>query len=54
MQRKVAMSHADHIALVTGANAGLGFDAAAQLAERGYGHVILACRTVEKAETARQ
>ena len=48
------MGHANHTALVTGANAGLGFDAAAQLAQRGYGHVILACRTVEKAETARQ
>ncbi|MCH7512061.1 MAG: SDR family NAD(P)-dependent oxidoreductase [Chloroflexi bacterium] len=48
------MDHANHTALVTGANAGLGFDAAAQLAERGYAQVILACRTVEKAETARQ
>ena len=48
------MSHENQTALVTGANAGLGFDAAAQLAERGYGRVILACRTVEKAETARQ
>ncbi len=48
------MSHADQTALITGANAGLGFDAAAQLAERGYAHVILACRTVEKAEAARK
>ena len=48
------MTHENHTALVTGANAGLGFDAAAQLAERGYGHVILACRTAEKAEAARQ
>lgn len=54
MQQEVTMGHANHTALVTGANAGLGFDAAAQLAQRGYGHVILACRTVEKAETARQ
>ena len=54
MQREITMNHADQTALVTGANSGLGFDAAAQLAERGYGHVILACRTVEKAETARQ
>ena len=55
MQRKVTtMSHEDHTALVTGANSGLGFDAAAQLAERGYGHVVLACRTVEKANTARR
>ena len=48
------MTHERHTALVTGANAGLGFDAATQLAERGYGHVILACRTIEKAEAARQ
>lgn len=41
-------------ALVTGANSGLGFEAAAQLAEAGYGRVILACRTLEKAEAARQ
>ena len=54
MQQEVTMTHENHTALVTGANAGLGFDAAAQLAERGYGHVILACRTVEKAEAARQ
>ncbi|MCI0777190.1 MAG: SDR family NAD(P)-dependent oxidoreductase [Chloroflexi bacterium] len=48
------MTHENQTALVTGANAGLGFDAAAQLAERGYGHVILACRTIEKAEAARK
>ena len=48
------MTHQNETALVTGANAGLGFDAAAQLAERGYGHIILACRTIEKAEAARQ
>ena len=54
MQQEVTMGHANHTALVTGANAGLGFDASAQLAQRGYGHVILACRTVEKAESARQ
>jgi len=41
-------------ALVTGANSGLGFEAAAQLAEVGYGRVILACRTLEKAEIARE
>lgn len=40
--------------LVTGANSGLGFEAAAQLAEVGYGRIILACRTLEKAERARQ
>lgn len=41
-------------ALVTGANSGLGFEAAAQLAEAGYSRIILACRTLEKAETAKQ
>ncbi len=39
-------------ALVTGANSGLGFEAAAQLAEMGYGSVTLACRTQDKADTA--
>jgi NAD(P)-dependent dehydrogenase (short-subunit alcohol dehydrogenase family) len=47
------MSKSDKTALVTGANSGLGFEAAAQLAEDGWGRVILACRSVEKAETAR-
>lgn len=41
-------------ALVTGSNSGLGFEAAAQLAEAGWGRVILATRTLAKAETARQ
>ncbi|MCO4761709.1 MAG: SDR family NAD(P)-dependent oxidoreductase [Myxococcales bacterium] len=40
-------------ALVTGANSGLGFEAAAQLAEAGFGRVIVACRTLDKAEGAR-
>lgn len=44
------MSSADRIALVPGANSRLGFEAAAQLAEDGWGRVILACRTIEKAE----
>jgi len=48
------MSNADMSALVTGANAGLGFEAAAQLAEDGWGKITLACRTVEKAGTARR
>lgn len=41
-------------ALVTGANSGLGFEAGAQLAEAGYGRVILACRTLLKASEARK
>ena len=40
--------------LVTGANSGLGFEASAQLAEAGYRKIILACRTVQKAEAARK
>jgi len=47
------MKHRNHTALVTGANSGFGFETAALLAEQGYGHIILACRSVEKAETAR-
>lgn len=47
------MDHSTHTALVTGANSGFGFEAAAQLAEAGYRRVILACRTLEKASDAR-
>ena len=47
------MDHSEHTALVTGANSGLGFEAAAQLADAGYSRVILACRTAEKASAAR-
>ncbi len=48
------MDHNNHAALVTGANSGLGFEAAAQLAEAGYHRVILACRTLDKASDARK
>jgi len=47
------MSKANKTALVTGANSGLGFEASAQLAEDGWGTVILACRSTEKAEAAK-
>lgn len=41
-------------ALVTGATSGLGFEAAAQLAEQGYGRVIITGRNQERADTAKQ
>ena len=45
----------DTTILITGANSGLGFEAAGQLAETAaYGRIILACRTLEKAEAARR
>ena len=44
----------DKTVLITGSNSGIGFEAAAQLAEAGWGNVILACRTEEKAEAARK
>jgi len=40
-------------ALVTGATSGLGFEAAAQLADQGYGRVIMTARSDEKARAAR-
>ena len=39
-------------AMVTGATSGLGFEAAAQLAENGYGRVLVSGRTQSKAELA--
>lgn len=47
------MSKQDDTVLVTGATSGVGFEAAAQFAEAGYGHVILSGRTPAKAEEAR-
>lgn len=44
----------EQIVLITGANSGVGFEAAAQFAEAGYRRVILACRTIAKAEQARE
>ena len=44
--------HAHHTGLVTGTSSGLGFEASAQLAEAGYGRVIVTARTDDKgAET---
>lgn len=40
-------------AIVTGATSGLGFEAAAQLAEEGYGRVTITGRTPDRAEAAR-
>ncbi|WP_171179978.1 oxidoreductase [Ruegeria sp. HKCCD8929] len=40
------------IAIVTGANNGIGFETAAGMAEAGY-HVVMACRSLAKAEAAR-
>ena len=40
------------VALITGANSGIGLEAARMLAERGA-QVVLACRTRSKADTAR-
>ncbi len=49
------MTNSTHkTALVTGANSGLGFEAAAQLAEQGYSKVILLCRNLEKANEAQK
>ena len=45
--------YSDKTVLVTGANSGLGFEASGQLAEAGWGKVILACRTEDKARAAR-
>ena len=50
---KDAAERKNQSGLVTGANSGVGYEAAAQLAEAGWGKVILACRSIEKAEAAR-
>jgi len=45
------MNNKQKIAVVTGANRGLGFEASRQLAKKGY-HVILTSRDVEKGKQA--
>lgn len=45
-------SESRKIAIVTGANNGIGFETAAGMAEAGY-HVVMACRNRVKAEAAR-
>lgn len=47
------MASTDRIALVTGATSGLGFEAAAQIAELDHGQVIVSGRTSVKARAAR-
>ena len=47
------MTTTNRTALVTGANSGLGLEAAAQLAQQGYGRVVVTARTDQKAESAR-
>jgi len=47
------MNKEQHIAIVTGANAGLGFETAKALAAKNF-KVIMACRDMEKAKDARQ
>ncbi len=42
----------DRIAVVTGANSGIGFDTAAGMAEAGY-HVVMACRSEDRAQSAK-
>lgn len=46
-------NHDSRTALVTGANSGLGLEAAAQLAEQGFGRVIVTARSEDKAEATR-
>lgn len=47
------MSTPTRTALVTGANSGLGFEAARQLADLGYDSIVLAARNQAKADDAR-
>lgn len=51
--RETMTSSTQPAALVTGATSGLGFEAAAQLAESGWGTVLITGRTKEGADNAR-
>lgn len=46
-------TNTNRTALVTGSSSGLGFEAAAQFAEAGYGRVIVTARSESKADKAR-
>ena len=46
-------NHTHHTGLVTGASSGLGFEASAQLAEAGYGRVVVTARTADKGQKPR-
>lgn len=42
----------DQVAIVTGANVGLGYETTKALVQKGY-HVVMACRNLDKAEQAK-
>ena len=46
------MSASNRTAVITGANAGIGFEAALKLAEKGT-NILMACRSLDKAKQAR-
>ncbi|MGL1887433.1 MAG: SDR family NAD(P)-dependent oxidoreductase [Reichenbachiella sp.] len=44
----------EKIALVTGANSGIGYETVRQLSKRNYGTIILACRSIAKAQNTKE